>query len=319
MTTVRAEGPCFDELEVGQVFDAAPEHTLTEGRQAVHQSIVGDRLRLPLSDALAVRVAGAPLAHPALAWDVAIGQSTVATHHVKANLFYRDLVFHRLPRLGDTLRTTTTVVGLRENQRREGRTPTGLAALRMRTVDQEGRTVLDFHRCAMLPLRGADPTGRRDDLDRIGGSTTAWTRALEGLDLGALPRGRPLAAGETIEVVGGDVVTSGPELARLTLNVASVHHDAVAAGGGRLVYGGHTIGIALSQAVRALPDLVTVLGWHGCDHVGPVREGDTLRSTVRIERADPGPDGRQLVHLRSVVTSDEGGGPVLDWRFVALA
>src|SRR5690606_11310680 len=95
-------------------------------------------------------------------------------------------------------------------------------------------------------------------------------------------------------VTGGDVVTSAPELARLTLNIAKVHHDAAASGQGRLVYGGHTIGLALHQAVRALPELVTVVAWHGCDHTGPVREGDTDQHhrdrADRAARAErPGP------------------------------
>jgi acyl dehydratase len=81
-----------------------------------------------------------------------------------------------------------------------------------------------------------------------------------------------------------------------------------------LVYGGHTIGIALSQATRALPTIVTVLGWHSCDHVGPVHEGDTLRSTVIVEAVEPLAVGG-LVHLRSRVSAD-GVGEVLDWRFV---
>ena len=51
------------------------------------------------------------------------------------------------------------------------------------------------------------------------------------------------------------MVSSAPELARLTLNIAMVHHDAAASAGGRLVYGGHTIGIAAAQATRALPNL----------------------------------------------------------------
>ena len=65
-------------------------------------------------------------------------------------------------RLGDTLRTTTEVVARRENRVKEGRRPTGLALLRIRTVDQEDRPVLDFTRCAMLPLaRRADGRARR--------------------------------------------------------------------------------------------------------------------------------------------------------------
>ena len=77
-------GPCFDDLEVGQVFDWAPSMTLTAGAAAVHQSIIGDRLRLALDADLAMAVTGATaaLAHPALVCDVAIGQTTLATQRV---------------------------------------------------------------------------------------------------------------------------------------------------------------------------------------------------------------------------------------------
>ncbi len=150
-------GPFFEDLHVGQVFDSAPAVTLTEGFAAVHASILGDRLRLPLDPNLSRRVLGAQLAHPGFAWDMAIGQSTLVTHRVIANLFYRGFMFHRAPCIGDILYSTTEIVGLRQNRSRPGRAATGLAALRMRTKDQEGRSVLDFFRCAMLPLR--DPNG----------------------------------------------------------------------------------------------------------------------------------------------------------------
>jgi len=158
-------GPYFDDLEVGQVFDSAPTMTLTAGAAAVHQSIIGDRLRLALDAELATAVTGstASLAHPALVCDVAIGQTTLATQRVKANLFYRGLRFHRFPVIGDTLFTRTEVVGLKQNSAKPGRAPTGLAALRMTTVDQIGRLVLDFYRCAMLPLSADIETGRADD------------------------------------------------------------------------------------------------------------------------------------------------------------
>lgn len=320
-----ADGPFFDELKVGMRFDHAPALTLTEGHAAAHQAILGDRLLLPLSEPLSAAVTGSGrLAHPALVWNVAIGQSTLATHHVKANLFYRGLAFHRAPRIGDTLRTTTEVVGLRENQRREGRPPTGLAALHIRTVDQADRVVLDFWRCAMLPFRDPDAqTGQDDDLGSLGsppdeetmlGLTRSW-------DLSAFPDvpGPALGEGDEIEVGGGDVVTSAPELARLTLNVAKVHHDEVAGGGRRLVYGGHTIGIALGQVARAIPGLVTVAGWEGCDHLGPVHEGDTLRSRIEVGRSRPQPQVGRLVNLRCLVSADgDAERLVLDWRFTVV-
>ena len=100
---------------------------------------------------------------------MAIGQRTLATQRVKANLFYRGLTFHRFPVIGDTLFTRTEVVGLKQNSAKPGRAPTGLAALRMTTIDQVGRLVLDFYRCAMLPLSsGNADTGHADDLSAIG-------------------------------------------------------------------------------------------------------------------------------------------------------
>jgi acyl dehydratase len=331
------EGPYFDELAVGQEF-GAPGITLTSGLAAAHQAITGDRFVLATDHDLCRRVTGGgPLASPSLVWDVAIGQSTVVTQHVKANLFYRGLAFRRAPRLGDTLRTFTRVVALRQNQPREGRAPTGLAVLRITTVDQQRRPVLDFWRCAMLPLRDPErQTGHADELALVGheADTQAPAELVSGWRMAeftghaAGPRLAELRAGQSWAAPGGDVVSGAPELARLTLNIAMAHHDAQAAGGRRLVYGGHTIGLALAQAVRSLPSLVTVAAWHGCDHLGPVHEGDTLHSTISVERVDPLPVGGGLVHLRSMVRAEapgairgcDGSAPrdVLDWRYIAV-
>lgn len=320
-------GPHFDELHVGQVFGWAPSMTLSSGAAAVHQSIVGDRMRLPLDQTLthAVTGASAALAHPAFVCDVAIGQSTLATQRVKANLFYRGLRFHRFPMIGDTLYTRTEVVGLKQNSAKPGRQATGLAALRMTTIDQADRLVLDFHRCAMLPLReGTVDTGHDDDLSAIGTDaptppdpTAAWDADVFRLHVPG-PHFDPAIVG-TVHYGTADVVSGAPELARLTLNIAATHHDS-RVGGQRLVYGGHTIGLALAQATRALPNLVTVLGWASCDHTGPVHEGDTLHSEIHVEDAEilPGDRGAVL-SLRSLVYAvGEPDRQVLDWRFTAL-
>jgi acyl dehydratase len=111
----------------------------------------------------------------------------------------------------------------------------------------------------------------------------------------------------------GDVVSSGPELARLTLNIAATHHDS-RIGGRRLVYGGHTIGLSLAQASRLLPNLATVLGWQSCDHTGPVHEGDTVYSDLHVEAAEELPGHRGgVLHLRSLVyaVGDGEDRPVL--------
>ncbi len=329
----RDGGPYFDDLYIGQVFDWAPTLTLTAGMAATHQAILGDRLRLALDAGLCAAVTGepGPLAHPALVCNVAIGQSTLATQRVKANLFYRGLTFHRFPVIGDTIYTRTEVVGLRANSVKPGRAPTGLAALRMTTIDQADRLVLDFYRCAMAPTspdwNPADAPD--DDLSGIGADAAPPAHdPTAGWDGDAFRNRVPgphfsdfgATAGSVLHSTG-DVVSSAPELARLTLNIAAVHHDR-RVGAQRLVYGGHTIGLALAQAGRLLPNLVTVLGWESCDHTGPVHEGDTLYSELQVESAEETTHGGVL-ELRSLVyavseTAGEPDRPVLDWRFSAL-
>jgi acyl dehydratase len=329
--TIDLGGPWFDELRVGQVSPAVPALTLTEGHAALHQAIVGDRLALALDRPLSAAVTGSerPLAHPALVWDVAIGQSTLLTQRVIGNLFYRGLVLRRAPAIGDTLRTSTEIVALRQNSVRPGRAATGLAVLRVRTSDQQDRRVLDFWRCAMLPL--SDPDGRTDHADSLdsipseldpaalGEAVAGWRlEPLRGDDGDALP-----APGTVWRLLGGDVVSAAPELARMTLNVAVAHHDARGAGR-RLVYGGHTIGIAAAHVTRVLPNLVTFVAWHGCDHTGPVLEGDTLSSEIELERVQPlsGDHGGRLVHLRCRLSATRGDPAetvgVLDWRPVGV-
>lgn len=321
------DGPCFDDLAVGDVFDTAPPMTLTEAHAVVHQAILGDRLRLPLDAGLSTRVTGGRTVHPALVWDLAIGHSTQVTRRVIANLFYRGLVLRRMPRIGDTLSTSTRVVGLKQNRPRPGRPASGLAALRITTRDQDGNPVLDFWRCPMLPLRDPEAvTGHADDMTALGEDPADPAEAVRDWDLSALADLRgvgpvPEPDRGPVPVPGGDVVSGAPELSRLTLNIAHAHHDVTATGRHRLVYGGHTVGLALSQATRAFPEIVTVTAWHGCDHTGPVHEGDTLHSTVETERIDS--EGRlRLAHLRSRVTAraaaDAPVRDVLDWRFTAL-
>lgn len=321
-------GPYFDELRRGQVFDSAPSMTLTPGIAAMHQAIIGDRLRLCLDGPLSRAVTGSttPLAHPGLVCDVAIGQSTVATQRVKANLFYRGLVFFRFPVIGDTLFTRTEVVGLKQNSLKPGRASTGLAALRVTTIDHADRLVLDFYRCAMLPLSpAAGDTGLHDDLSGIGADPTVPSRLTADWDAVEFrrrvpgPHFDPALVGTAL-TSSADVVSSASELARITLNIAAIHHDSRESEPGsrrRLVYGGHTIGLALAQSTRLLPNLVTVLGWQSCDHTGPVYEADTLYSELHVESARD-----NVLGLRSLVyVAGHGAEPdrqVLDWRFSAL-
>jgi acyl dehydratase len=328
-------GPYFEDFEIGQVFDEAPALTLTSGHAALHQALVGDRLKLALDMPLSQAVTGhqPPLAHPSLVCDVAIGQSTVPTQRVRGNLFYRGLVLLAPVFIGDTLRTSTEVVALKQNRPRDDGSATGLVVLRISTRNQHDRPVLDFWRCAMIPLADAAArTGRADGFESIPEELdpTAIEAAVPNWRYDAFrerARGEHLAdisPGTVYEIEGRDSVTAAPELARLTLNIASAHIDAGAtAHGRRLVYGGHTIAVAAAQSGRALPNLVTVVAWRRCDHLAPVFEGDVLATRLTVDAIHPLADREAgLVELHAETTADHGEGEeparVLDWRFVGV-
>ncbi len=327
-------GPFFEDFEVGQLFDDAPGLTLTSGHAALHQALTGDRLRLALDAPLSRAVTGrdALLAHPNLVCDVAIGQSTGPTQRVRGNLFYRGLVLLRPVFVGDTLHSSTEVVGLRQNRPREDGAATGLVALRIRTTDQHGQPVLDFWRCPMIPLRDASArTGHDDrfdhipqalDLDRVRAAVPADWHLAAFRDRVPGAHLADLTPGTVWELEGRDTVTAAPELVRLTLNLAAAHVDAGAsAHGRRLVYGGHTISIAAAHVTRALPNLITILAWAGCDHLAPVFEGDVLATEVALEAVHPLAGGGGLVELRARVRAHRGldeSVDVLDWRLVGV-
>jgi 2-methylfumaryl-CoA hydratase len=336
---IRVEAPYFEDLKVGQLYADAPAVTLTAGHAAFHAALFGDRLRLPLDATLCESVTGSTraLAHPNLICNLAIGQTTTPTQRVKGNLFYRGLVLHQPVFIGDTLRTSTKIVALKQNSAKPGRDATGMAALEIHVDNQRDETVLHFWRCAMIPCR--DPqavTGASDsfaaipaelEMEQVEAAVpAAWKldrfrREVPGEHFEAIE------TGSRYQVEGRDSVTTAPELARLTLNLAKAHTDAAASPyGTRLVYGGHTISMASAQISRALPNLVTLVAWRSCDHIEPVFEGDVLHTELSIEAKHALSGGGGLVDLRALVhatrrdptQTPDAKGAVLDWRVIGL-
>lgn len=319
-------GPWFEDFSRGQEFDA-PAVTLTEGHAALYQAMFGDRLRLALDHATSRRVTShrSALAHPLLAINLAVGQSTWASQRVKANLFYRGLALKRCVHLGDTLYTRTRVVGLRQNKPQPERAATGMVALEITTTNQRGESVLHFWRCPMIPCR--DPQARTsasDKLDELGSEPEPRSLLPQGWDLQPVRAWRrdselELEPGTRFVIEARDSVTLAPELVRLTLNMAMAHTDArLSYLGERLVYGGHTISMAFAQLCRALPNLLTLISWERCDHTAPVLENDRLRSEFQIvERIAIDSTSLLKIHLQCFAARGEPESEtrVLDWVF----
>ena len=98
-----------------------------------------------------------------------------------------------------------------------------------------------------------------------------------------------------------------------------MHRDpSLGPGARRLVYGGHTVGLAQASVVRLLPDTATFLGWQSCDHPAPVFENDVLSFRHTLLDEQPVAEGR-LRAFRTEVEAELTNGStetVLDWRHI---
>jgi 2-methylfumaryl-CoA hydratase len=326
--------PYFEDFSVGDDLSDVPSVTITAGHTAVHQAMFGDRLKLALDHPLCHAVTGHDqvLVSSSLVCNMAIGLSTIPSQRVMGNLFYRGLVLRRPVFIGDTLTTTTKVVGLRQNKLRPGRASSGMVALEIEVQNQRHETVMHFWRCPMIPCRDdLIDTGHTDDfsfmpealaLSDLEDAVPNWdynqyrkmTKGIGFVDL---------AEGMSVEIEAKDTVTLAPELVRMSMNIAMTHTDAgQSVYGRRLVYGGHTITMAAAQLLRVMPNMLSVLGWYKCDHLAPVFEEDVLQSRVTIERLTAVKNAGLIdLHIQTFAVrpdSDTANVQVLDWKLAVL-
>ncbi len=345
MTSIHADGPYYDWLTPGQQL--VPQHavTLDDGLASFYQAMSGEALALPLSAPLSKAVTGkdARLASPGLVVNLSIGLSTVATRRAIANLFYRNIRVLRPVHLGETLHTVVTIKAMSDTSSKprrvravsggigvepEGKQPIqsgqplrGKALLGIVTT-ADGEVVLDYERCALLPVsEGGSLPGLSAD---VGPADSP-------LDLAAyadlLPSGwnaeafSPTEDWTTATDGTRDHVDLAASFARITHNRAIVHRDATASiYGKRLVYGGHVVALAQASLTRCLPHIATVVAWHSCSHTGPAFEGELLEFDHRLAGELRGADGwaLQAVEVTGRAVRDAGTDEILRWTVIVV-
>jgi len=306
-------GNFFEDFTLGQVIEHATPRTITEGDRALYGAIYPTRFALPSSAEFAASVGLS--AHPVeelIGFHVAFGKTVPdVSLNAVANLGYAECRF-RLPVVpGDTLRTRSEVIGLKENS--NGRT--GVVWVRSTATNQRGETALDWARWVMVHKRDAEAPAPETVVPELAAVVEPGALVVPaGLDFtqyDAAAAGEPhrlgdYEVGEKIDHVDGVTLTDAEHMmaTRLWQNTAKVHFNTQARPDGkRLVYGGHIISLARALSFNGLANAQLIAAINAGSHVAPAFAGDTVHAWSEVlDKADDLAPGVGALRLRLVAT-----------------
>jgi 2-methylfumaryl-CoA hydratase len=312
-------GNFFEDFKLGQVIRHAVPRTVTAGDVALYIGLTGSRFAVPSSDAFAqgIGYARAPI-DDLLVFHIVFGRTVAdVSLNAIANLGYADCRFGAPVFPGDTLSSTSIVIGLKENSSRE----TGVVTVRSTGVNQWDETVLDFIRWVMVRKRdkaSPAPEAVTPELpSEVGPENFVVPAALDVQDYDTGLAGSPhiwddYAIGEKIDHVDGMTLEESDHMTatRLYQNNAKVHFnqhsEARGRFGKRLIYGGHIISLARALSFNGLANALRIAAIHGGRHVNPSFAGDTVYAWSEVTGKAELAGRRDLgaLRLRTIAAKD---------------
>lgn len=317
MTKTNA-GRFFEDYRVGQVIDHAVPRTVGAGERALYHALYPARHALHSSDefARASGLSASPLDDLA-AFHVVFGKTVPdVSLNAVANLGYAEGRWLKQVFAGDTLRSSSEVIGVKENSSGTS----GVVYVRTRGTNQRGETVMEYVRWVMVRKRSADSAAPEAVVPQLKKVLAVSDLVIpEGLDFtsydfglaGEAHRMADYAVGEVIDHVDGVTIEEAEHMmaTRLWQNTAKVHFDATfREDGRRLIYGGHVISMARALSFNGLANVQMIVGLNGGAHANPCFAGDTVRAWSEVlDKAETGAPGVGAIRLRLVATKGSAG------------
>jgi len=312
-------GRFFEDYTVGQVIPHAVPRTVSGGERALYHALYPARHALYSSDEYA-RACGLP----ASPLDDLIGFHTVFGKTVPdislnavANLGYAEGRFLQPVYPGDTLRSESEVIGLKQNSNGKS----GVVYVRTRGLNQRDDVVLDYVRWVMVrkgDLSAAAPETVVPELARaVAPDQIVVPQGLNFTDYDFALAGEPhrwgdYNVGEVIDHVDGVTIEEAEHMqaTRLWQNTAKVHFDATfRPDGQRLIYGGHIISMARALSFNGLANAQMIVAINGGAHANPCFSGDTVKAwTEVLDKAETSAPGVGALRLRLVATKGGEAG-----------
>ena len=311
-------GRFFEDYRVGQVIEHAVPRTVGAGERALYHALYPARHALYSSDefARACGLAASPLDDLA-AFHVVFGKTVPdVSLNAVANLGYAEGRWLRPVWPGDTLRSSSEVIGLKENSNGK----TGVVWVRTRGSNQRGETVMDYVRWVMVRKSDTEAPAPEAVVPDLKPALAAQDLAIPaGLDFTRYDYAQAgerhalgdYEIGEQIDHVDGVTVEEAEHMmaTRLWQNTAKVHFDATfRPDGQRLIYGGHIISLARALSFNGLANAQLVVGLNAGAHANPCFSGMTVKAWSEVlDKAETAAPGVGAIRLRLVATA--GGAP----------
>ncbi|SDE67778.1 L-erythro-3-methylmalyl-CoA dehydratase [Salipiger thiooxidans] len=306
-------GRFFEDYSIGQVIEHAVPRTVSGGERALYHALYPARHALYSSDEFA-RACGLPASplDDLAAFHVVFGKTVPdVSLNAVANLGYAEGRWLKPVYAGDTLRSSSEVIGLKQNSNGK----TGVVYVRTTGTNQNGETVMEYCRWVMVRKKDLDAPAPETVMPELKSVLAPEDLVIpEGLDFSAYDftlAGEPhrwgdYEPGETIDHVDGVTIEEAEHMmaTRLWQNTAKVHFDATfRPDGQRLIYGGHVISMARALSFNGLANAQMIVGLNGGAHANPCFSGDTVKAwTEVLDKADTPAPGVGAIRLRLVAT-----------------
>ncbi|MET0468160.1 MAG: MaoC family dehydratase [Aeromicrobium sp.] len=311
-------GHFFEDFTLGQVIEHATPRTITEGDRAVYGSIYPTRFAVASSAVFAASVGltgsdgeGHPV-EDLIGFHVAFGKTVPdISLNAVANLGYAECRFHAPIVPGDTISTSSEVIGLKQNSNGK----TGVVYVRSTATNQRDEVVLDWARWVMVHKRDTEAPAPETVIPELAPFVAAEDlvipAGLDFTDYDFVAAGEPhrfddYAVGEKIDHVDGVTLTASEhqQATRLWQNTAKVHFNVEARpDGNNLVYGGHVISLARALAFNGLANAQLIAAINAGAHTSPAFAGDTIYAWSEVlDKAETSAPGVGALRLRLVAT-----------------
>ena len=304
-------GRFFEDYAIGQVIEHAVPRTVSGGERALYHALYPARHALASSDVFAAQcgLEKSPL-DDLITFHVVFGKTVPdVSLNAVANLGYAEARWLSPVYEGDTLRSVSEVIGLKQNSNGQS----GVVWVRTTGFNQRNEAVLEYVRWVMVRKRDLDapaPETVIPDLKPVlhpedlvipeGLNFTGYNFTLAGEP----HRFGDYEVGEKIDHVDGVTIEEAEHMVatRLWQNTAKVHFDATnRADGKRLIYGGHVISMARALSFNGLANAQMIVGLNGGAHANPCFAGDTVRAYSEVlDKAGTATPGVGAVRLRLV-------------------